>query len=144
MEDMIDHHMMAIMMAEMCVEKALHEELRSLCQNIITTQSQEMMDMQAWLQDWYGITYMPEMKHHGMMHHMMIMEGAEFEIEFMQMMIKHHRGAIKEGEKCLDRAFHSELLSLCQNIIVTQTQEILMMQTWLCEWYGICKNYLKI
>jgi uncharacterized protein (DUF305 family) len=143
MQDMIDHHMMAVMMAEMCVEKAVHEELRLMCEEIIATQSQEMMMMQSWLQDWYGITYMPEMKQNGAIHHLMIMEGAEFEIEFMQMMIKHHLGAIKEGEKCLDRAYHPELLSLCQNIIVTQTQEIAQMQTWLCEWYGICKDYLK-
>lgn len=143
MQDMIDHHMMAVMMAEMCVEKAVHEELRMVCEQIIATQSQEMMMMQMWLQDWYGITYMPEMDHSGMMHKMMMMEGAEFEIMFMEMMIKHHLGAIKEGEKCLKKAYHPELLSLCHNIIVTQTQEIEQMQTWLCEWYGICKDYLK-
>jgi uncharacterized protein (DUF305 family) len=77
---------------------------------------------------------------HNMMKHMEIMVGEEFEIEFMQMMIKHHRGAIKEGEKCLDKAYHTQLLELCGNIIVTQTQEIETMQTWLCEWYGICKD----
>jgi len=143
MEGMIDHHMMAVMMAEMCVEKAVNGELRTMCEEIIASQTQEMMIMQTWLQGWYGITYMPEMKHNGMMHNMMMMEGEEFEIMFMQMMIKHHRGAIKEGEKCLKKAYHPELLGLCQNIIVTQTQEIQMMQTWLCEWYGICKDYLK-
>jgi len=62
---------------------------------------------------------------------------------FMQMMIKHHLCALKEGEKCLKKAYHPELLSLYQNIIVTQTQEIGQMQTCLCEWYGICKDYLK-
>ena len=139
MQDMIDHHLMAVMMAEMCREKAVHEELRQLCENILATQSQEMMMMQSWLQDWYGITYEPHMKHH-MMGRMEMMEGAEFEIMFMQMMIKHHRGAIKEGEKCLDHAYHPELLDLCQNIIDTQSQEIQMLQTWLCEWYGICKD----
>lgn len=144
MQDMIDHHMMAVMMAEMCVEKAVHEELRTMCQEIIATQSEEMMMMQMWLQDWYGISYMPEMKHNGAMHRLMMMEGAEFEIEFMQMMVKHHLGAIKEGEKCLERAYHPELLNLCSNIIVTQTAEIEMMEAWLCEWYGICKDYLKV
>jgi uncharacterized protein (DUF305 family) len=105
-----------------------------------------MMVMQSWLQDWYGISYEPEMTP-GMMRQvekLAELESAEFEIEFTQSMIKHHLGAIKEGEQCLDRAYHPELLSLCQNIIVTQTQEIAQMQTtWLCEWYGICKDYLK-
>lgn len=139
MMDMIDHHMMAVMMAEHCVEKAVHEELRTMCEEIIATQSQEMMMLQAWLQEWYGISYEPEHKMTGQMHKLMMLEGAEFEIEFMQSMIKHHEGAIKEGEKCLAKAYHPELLSLCQNIIETQTAEIEQMQSWLCEWYGICK-----
>jgi uncharacterized protein (DUF305 family) len=145
MQDMIDHHMMAIMQAEVCLEKAVHEKLRQLCENILATQSQEIEQMQTWLQDWYRISYEPQMAP-GMrrqVEQLAQLEGAEFEIEFMQSMIKHHLRAIKEGEKCLDRAYHSELRFLCQNIIITQTQEVELMQTWLCEWYGICKDYLK-
>lgn len=145
MQDMIDHHTMAIMEAEVCLEKAVHEELRSLCAEIIATQSQEREMMQTWLQDWYGISYEPQMTPGEMrqVQKLAELDGAEFEIEFMQTMIKHHLQAIREGEKCLDRAYHPELLNLCQNIIVTQTQEIEMMQAWLCEWYNICKDYLK-
>ena len=139
MTDMIDHHGMAIMMAEACVEKAVHAELRSLCQNIIAAQSQEIERMQSWLQSWYGISYEPEMdKTNGQMKKLMSMSGAMFEIEFMQMMIRHHAKAVKEGEKCLQKAYHPELRQLCSNIIVTQTAEIQQMQSWLCQWYQIC------
>lgn len=89
---MIDHHMMAIMQAEVCLEKTVHAELAQLCENIIATQSQEMMMMQSWLQEWYGISYEPQMTP-GMMRQvekLAELEGAEFEIEFMQSMIKHH------------------------------------------------------
>ena len=55
MTDMIDHHQMAVMMAEMCIARAIHPELRSLCENIRTAQMAEIEEMQAWLQDWYGI-----------------------------------------------------------------------------------------
>ncbi len=142
MEDMIDHHAMAVMEAEVCLEKPIHDELRTMCQNIITSQSQQIQLMQTWLQDWYGVAYEPEMTP-GMMNQvekLAALDGAEFEIEFMQTMIKHHRQAIKEAETCLDKAYHPELLSLCQNIIETQSAEIRQMQTWLCEWYGICKK----
>ena len=142
MEDMIDHHAMAVMMAEACLEKATHEELVTTCQNIITSQSQEMEMMQMWLQDWYGVAHEPEMTPGMMNQHekLAALDGAEFEIEFMQTMIKHHRQAIKEGEMCRDKAYHPELLSMCQDIIETQSAEIQQMQTWLCEWYGICKK----
>ena len=140
-ENMIDHHAMAVMMAEMCLMKAVHPELITTCENIIATQSAEIEMMQTWLQDWYGITYEPEM-HMGEMQGHMKMDAAQFEEWFMKRMISHHAGAIKEAEDCVGEAYHRELISMCQNIIVTQTEESNMMQAWLCEWYGVC-NYRK-
>lgn len=141
MTDMIDHHQMAIEMAEICLDKAVHEELRTTCQNIIATQSAETQQMQSWLQDWYGITYEPVMKpgDEKMMERLASLSGAEFEIAFMEMMIKHHEKAIKEGRHCLDRAYHAELREMCEDIIATQSAEIAQMQTWLCQWYGECR-----
>ena len=55
MENMIDHHAMAVMMAEMCTMKAIHPELISSCENIMATQSAEIEMMQAWLCEWYGV-----------------------------------------------------------------------------------------
>ena len=139
--NMIDHHHMAIMMAELCAGRVVHAELQSLCDSIRASQSEEMMEMQGWLRDWYGINYQPEMKpgDERMMADMAEMSGEEFEIEFMEMMIKHHSKAIKEGQTCERRAFHAELRQLCQNIISTQSQEISQMRNWLCVWYSICK-----
>ena len=141
MTDMIDHHHMAVMMAEMCTAKAIHPALRSLCENIRTTQMAEIEQMQGWLQDWYGIGHEPVMKpgHEKMMDRHASLSGAEFEIAFMEMMIKHHEKAIKEGRQCLDKAYHAELHELCENIIRTQSAEIAQMQTWRCQWYGECR-----
>lgn len=142
MENMIDHHAMAVMMAEMCTMKAVHLELISTCENIIASQSEQIEMLQTWLQDWYGITYEPKMMMGEMQGHMQ-MDPTQFEVWFMKRMISHHAAAIREAEDCLQEAYHSELKGLCQNIIVAQSQEIEMMQTWLCEWYGVC-NYRKI
>lgn len=64
MMGMADHHAMAVHMAEMCLEKAIHAELLATCEQIIATQSAEMEMMQAWLADWYGVTYEREMSGH--------------------------------------------------------------------------------
>lgn len=142
MQNMIDHHQMAVMMAEQCVNNAAHDELKTLCQNVITKQTYEIQEMQSWLRNWYGINYEPQMKPGDMkmMERMSMMSGAEFEIEFMQMMIKHHLKAIKEASQCIERVYHEELRDLCENIITTQAAEIEQMRTWLCHWYGICKR----
>ena len=140
MEDMIDHHAMAVEMAELCVEKAIHEELRSMCQEIIAQQSQEIETMQTWLEDWYGVSYEPEMTPGKMqqMERLAALDGEEFEITFMEEMIRHHETAIREAERCVERAYHEDLVNLCENIIETQSAEIAQMEAWLCEWYGIC------
>ena len=138
--NMIDHHQMAVEMAMVCVEKAIHEELRALCNDIITSQTQEIETMQAWLQDWYGIMYEPVMKPGDMkmLERLHALSDAEFEIEFMEMMIRHHERAIREAEKCLGKAYHPELDSLCTSIIEAQSAEIAQMEAWLCQWYGRC------
>ena len=56
LEAMIQHHQGAIQMAEMALEQAEHEEIRSLAEDIITAQSAEIEQMQAWLAEWYGVT----------------------------------------------------------------------------------------
>lgn len=137
MEQMIDHHTMAIMMAQMCLQKAVHPELRQMCEGIIASQSAEIQTMQSWLQQWYGISYSPQPSN-AKMQKLMRLNGAEFEIEFMEEMSEHHADAIRESTDCLLRAYHKELRDLCRNIITAQAPEINMMRTWLCEWHGEC------
>jgi uncharacterized protein (DUF305 family) len=140
MQGMIDHHAMAVEMAEICLQKAIDEELRSLCEQIIASQSQEISLMQSWLSDWYGITYEPQMKPGDMkmLERLAALSGSEFEIAFLEDMIRHHQKAIHEAEQCVEKAYHSELVALCQNIIAAQAAEIQQMEAWLCDWYGIC------
>jgi uncharacterized protein (DUF305 family) len=68
----------------------------------------------------------------------MMMEPVQFEERFLKHMISHHASAIREADDCLEEAYHGELLSLCQNVISTQSPELGVMQGWLCEWYEAC------
>ncbi len=143
MEDMIDHHMMAIQMAELCLAKAVHPELETLCQQIITAQQSEIDTLQGWLRDWYDARYEPapmSLADQNMMDRLAALNGTEFEIAFMTQMIKHHRRAIVESSVCLKRAYHDDLVSMCEDIIAAQSAEIVQMRTWLCEWYGKCNR----
>jgi uncharacterized protein (DUF305 family) len=137
MEGMIDHHAMGISMAQMCLQKAIHPELRATCQNIIASQSAEIQIMQSWLLGWYGISYSPDPSNKGMKK-LEKLTGQEFEIEFMEMMSEHHAEAIRESTDCLLIAYHKELRDLCENIIKAQSTEINLFRTWLCQWYGEC------
>jgi uncharacterized protein (DUF305 family) len=61
LEDMIMHHMGAVMMSQRLVNLGLveHQAVQPFAQNIADTQRQEIWQMQAWLQDWYGVAGMP-------------------------------------------------------------------------------------
>jgi len=59
MEGMMDHHQMALDMAEHCLTKATNETVRTLCQNVIDAQTPEIEMLRGWLLEWYGIEYAP-------------------------------------------------------------------------------------
>lgn len=140
MENMIDHHSMAVMMAALCEDRAVHPRLLSQCDRILATQSAEISEMQMWLADWYGIAYEPQMnrKMERQLEEVAGLAGAEFEIAFMDAMIEHHATAIKEGQKCVRKAYHTKLIRLCQSIVKSQQRERVLMQNWLCDWYDLC------
>jgi uncharacterized protein (DUF305 family) len=139
MTRMIDHHTMAVMMGEACLERALHAELRAMCQDIVANQSAEVEMMQTWLQEWYDVTYMPDVNLNRMSH-LMSLSGEEFEVAFMRSMIRHHLMAVREGTQCVERAYHPDLVAMCTDIVRAQLEEIQTLRTWLCQWYGICRG----
>ncbi len=51
---MIPHHEMALMMANMLRSGTEREEMKQLAENIITSQSSEIKMMRDWLKAWYG------------------------------------------------------------------------------------------
>lgn len=54
LEDMIVHHAGALQPARQCQGKAFHDELASLCRDIVRVQVAEIELMRQWLCDWFG------------------------------------------------------------------------------------------
>lgn len=137
LQETIDHHTMAIEMAELAVDRVVNDDLRSLAQGIIDTQTQERSQMQTWLRDWYGLNYSPDLNfgEERMIREMSLMEGGEFEINFMRQMTMHHQAGISDAVPCIERAGHAELKDLCSNIASTQEREAGQMQQWLSDRY---------
>ena len=52
-EEMIPHHQLAIMMAQMLQAGTNRPEMLQLAKNIITSQSEEITKMQGWYKSWY-------------------------------------------------------------------------------------------
>lgn len=163
MEGMIDHHQMAVDMANDCLAKATSEDLKTICQNIIDAQTAEIVQLQEWLLNWYNVQYVPVpmmteddgmggMDHGGMdgMPHtdpaMMMgmmaglnrVEGVEYDIAWAESMIDHHDDAIHMSERLLarlpDGEGHADLRALAEKIIEDQSAEIEILEGLIAGW----------
>ncbi|MDP3974820.1 MAG: DUF305 domain-containing protein [Candidatus Jorgensenbacteria bacterium] len=53
-EEMIPHHQMAVMMAQMLKVGSTRPEMQKLADDIITSQTSEITQMRGWYRTWYG------------------------------------------------------------------------------------------
>ena len=144
MEFAIDHHLAGIVEAQLCVERAIHEELRQLCRESIASQQRQIELYRTWLRQWYGINYTGEIDQSAKqdIRRLSQLYGAEFEDEFLTEFSKHHLRIIKESEKAVRTVYHEELRREAQMTITMQSQGVIKMQTWDCQWYSDCRQGL--
>ena len=143
LDTMIAHHQSAVVMAKPAMEKALHPELRTLAQNIVTSQEKEISQMRQWREEWFHDQPLAvNMQAAGMADSMKAMDmsklgaltGNNFDTAFIEMMIPHHQGALAMAKEALDKAQHAEIKTLAQGVIMTQETEIESMQNWKNAW----------
>ncbi len=150
-EQMIPHHEDAITMANLALERAEHDEIKTLSQNIMTSQSSEIDKMKEWYKNWYGKEVPADevyersrgmMKGGGM--HMGRM-GDESDIDdlknaenfdkvFIEEMIPHHQMAVMMASMLKNGTDRPEMKQLADDIIKAQTEEIEAMRNWYKDW----------
>jgi uncharacterized protein (DUF305 family) len=143
--EMIPHHEAAIEMAEMAQASAQRREIRELATEIIAAQGEEIGQLEAAHERLFDAP-LGQVEHgslglseadSGMSHDASALEGAEdFDMEFIDMMIPHHQGAIRMAQIELDSGQDEELRTLAEQIIEAQSAEIDEMNTWREQWYG--------
>lgn len=145
-QDMIGHHQQALDMAAMVPSKSTNPKVTDLGKRIAAAQGPEIKKMTEWLTKWGAApasTSMPGMDHgtgHGSMPGMMTAEemaklngaiGAEFDRMWLDMMIRHHQGAVEMAKAEQEKGASADAKKLAQDIIAAQLAEITEMQTLL-------------
>jgi uncharacterized protein (DUF305 family) len=137
--EMIGHHTMAVEMAEMAQEKATHQELKDMADDIVRTQTAEIRQMRGWLRSWYGRRVDEDemdMDDHEDMQMLEEATGPEFEVRFMAMMSVHHAQAVERATAVRKSRIHPQVRRLTRDIISAQEREIDQLQEWLVDWYA--------
>ncbi|OGI22150.1 MAG: hypothetical protein A2808_03960 [Candidatus Moranbacteria bacterium RIFCSPHIGHO2_01_FULL_55_24] len=144
-EQMIPHHEDAIVMADSALEKAQHQEIKNLANDIKRTQSVEIEQMQEWYKNWFGAEVPKDSSVMGSSRMRMGMMGNESDVEtlrnasnfdesFIEEMIPHHQMAVMMANMLLVGTNRPEMKKLAEDIISAQTKEINEMRQWMKDW----------
>ncbi|WP_291426565.1 DUF305 domain-containing protein [Deinococcus sp.] len=115
---MIDHHQMAVMMAQHELAMGQNSRVKAAAQKVIDAQMSEIATMQGWLQSWTGQLDQPRP-----MPMQMDMPGGA-DKWFLEGMIPHHQGAIDMARLIPSRTQNADLRRLGMDIIRVQSNEI--------------------
>ncbi|MGA5559861.1 DUF305 domain-containing protein [Streptomyces platensis] len=151
---MIPHHRQAVEMAGLAAGRASSGQVKELAAKIKQAQDPEIKTMSGWLKAWgeqvpeempgmdhsehsgsAGHSGMPGMDHSGMPGMMSAKEmaalkkksGKAFDTAFMEMMVGHHRGAVKMAGTEKEKGAYGPAKTLADAVIKAQEAEIARM-----------------
>ena len=147
MQGMILHHAQALDMTALVPSRSGRGEMRMLGERIQVSQADEITLMRSWLEvrgynvpgphaHHAGGTRMPGMLTADEMNHLGETKGAAFARLFLQLMIKHHEGAlvmVKELFSTPGSAQESEVFAFASDVVADQRMEIQRMDRMLKE-----------
>lgn len=68
------------------------------------------------------------------------LQGRDFDIAYMSMMIDHHKGAVEMAQDLLKVSKDARIRKAAQEIIAVQNKEITQLTGWLKSWYGVAPS----
>ena len=134
---MIFHHEIGIDLAQRAAAQADEQQLRQLASLMIADQSGETDLMRRWWQSWFGSTMlplspdeqaaMPGMPTVAAMQDLASAKGRVFDVLFVEIMSRHHAGAITMATEAMDRAVDPRTRIMAQGIRHAQRNQIAIM-----------------
>ncbi|MDP8953173.1 MAG: DUF305 domain-containing protein [Actinomycetota bacterium] len=137
---MVPHHEGAVEMAEVALDNAEHEEIRTLAREIIDSQRAEI-EMFGQLRGGLDGPTMEEMSEEEMNRSMGMMDAQDlagqqpFDRAFIDAMMPHHESAVAMAEVALEESENPEIRRIAEDIVSAQKREISQMREWREEWY---------
>lgn len=140
-QGMIPHHEQAIEMADIALDPKMgaSDQVRDLATRIKGGQDPEIVLMTGWLTAWgqpmematdegHAMSSMDGMMSAGEMDALGTITGADFDRMWMEMMIRHHQGAIAMAQTVKAAGSSPDVIALADQVIAAQQAEITEMQ----------------
>ncbi len=143
-QGMVPHHQQAVEMADIALDPTVgaSEKVRNLATEIKGAQDPEIKLMGGWLTTWGQPMQMDTAMGHNMssmegmmsdreMVNLRALKGAAFDTMWIQMMIRHHEGAIAMSQTAKATGSNADAIALADRIIAAQQSEITVMKAML-------------
>jgi uncharacterized protein (DUF305 family) len=145
--DMATHHLQGVEMANLVADRSEDPAVRGLAFDIASTQANQVGRMQGWLSLWgYSPTggdvmawmdmgsdahsghtaaggLMPGMATEEELTELRSMQGRAFDVDFLQLMLRHHEGGLEMAEYGAAHADIPAVRALAKSIATSQTGE---------------------
>ncbi|MEU7281707.1 DUF305 domain-containing protein [Streptomyces sp. NPDC045431] len=136
-QGMIPHHRQAVQMSEMAADRAAAPEVKALAEKIKKAQDPEIRTLSGWLTSWgeqvpgedAGMDHGGHDGTAGMMteeemDRLAKSSGKAFDTAFMEMMIKHHEGAVEMAKTEQAKGSYAPAKKMAGDIVAAQSAEI--------------------
>ncbi|HEU4459541.1 MAG TPA: DUF305 domain-containing protein [Methylibium sp.] len=122
--------------------KATLDELKSMARRNNRMQREEIMTLQRFLRDWYGVDYQPRLREDGKAAIAILEQaqpGADFNKAFYETLSRHHYMLMEPVNGCMTGSdlMHHDLRRECRGMWHSQIADIEMMRNELKKQFGI-------
>lgn len=123
--------------------KAGAEQIKSMARQENRMQREEILTAQQYLQEWHGISHVPQLSPEGQQQIQLLEQaaaGPQFDQAFLETFSRHHYLALAPSQDCQVKADiqHDALIHYCEGIVRTQTRAINEMREQLCKKFNTC------
>lgn len=154
-QDMQVHHLQAVTMATLARERTADTAVKVLAVDIDGTQGGQIGMMTGWLDLWgypgfpdsdRHLAWLPGAGHHGAggatmpgmatpaeLTKLRSLSGKEFDVYFLQLMLRHHQGGLPMANYAARHATYSVVRSLAGKIVQSQNHDIRVLTAMLAE-----------
>ncbi|MEU5693598.1 DUF305 domain-containing protein [Actinosynnema sp. NPDC020468] len=151
-QDMAAHHLQGVTMANLARDKSADTAIRQLAFDIESTQQEQVGRMKGWLSLWGmpeqspdgthmawmeessshahgsaeatgGVDLMPGMATSAELSKLRSLSGTEFDVYFLQLMLRHHQGGAPMAQYGATHASLAVVRTLADNMLKSQTSE---------------------
>jgi uncharacterized protein (DUF305 family) len=151
LRDMIDHHDQANFLSAVALRGTVSPAIRNVALDVVAAQRYEVGLMEGWLIDWdlergapdrdamawmgmrVSPATMPGMATRAELADLATMSGTALDIQFLELMIDHHRGGVHMAEAAAERAHDPHVSWLARRMTRNQRQEIRELETLLAR-----------